>query len=512
MSNITGLENLNVDEIECYSINTNYISNDEINTLKGSNINLTLQSQINTLNSVITSGNNGGGFFCITATQNSGFIANTYWGYNSGTNPTVNIPLVFSYEFKVNSITFTCLSIPSTQATVYLYKNGNIVYTMSHINTTSITFSNINVIFLANDTFNIFTGVGGGGGQVRATVSCSVGGVVGATPQLSIGTVSSLSSTSQPTVSITGNTLNPVLNFGLVQGVRGVQGVQGVQGVKGDKGEKGDTGDSSFQTQLNTTAIAALGATCTGLQTEIDGIITTIAGIETEIATIDGEITTMDEEIGTLQTDIQTLEDNVDTLQQDVQTLQDKTQYITANTQTATTEFNNTISVDGEAYINDIFTVGTTQKIINGSLVNVKTFTVSPNGNVGMLGDLNVDKNVVIQDKLTVKGVSLPDTTLEDGRFNVGEITALKLDLGDNTNTKTHNIQGNTINMYNTTTNIDGNAITIGHSSVSGYTITNFKGNVYFSNGVVNLETFPNSGLYVPLIPWSAASSFFSQW
>jgi hypothetical protein len=76
--NITGLENLNVDEIECYTINTNYISNDEINTLKGSNINLTLQSQINTLNSVITSGNSGGGFFCITATQNSGFIANTY--------------------------------------------------------------------------------------------------------------------------------------------------------------------------------------------------------------------------------------------------------------------------------------------------------------------------------------------------------------------------------------------------------------------------------------------------
>jgi hypothetical protein len=91
---------------------------------------------------------------------------------------------------------------------------------MPHINTTSITFSNINVIFSANDTFNIFTGVGGGGGQVRATVSCSVGGVVGATPQLSIGTVSSLSSTSQPTVSITGNTLNPVLNFGLIQGVQ----------------------------------------------------------------------------------------------------------------------------------------------------------------------------------------------------------------------------------------------------------------------------------------------------
>ena len=424
--NITGLENLNVDEIECYSINTNYISNDEINTLKGSNINLTLQSQINTLNSVITSGNNGGGFFCITATQNSGFIANTYWGYNSGTNPTVNIPLVFSYEFKVNSITFTCLSIPSTQATVYLYKNGNIVYTMPNINTTSITFSNINVIFSANDTFNIFTGVGGGGGQVRATVSCSVGGVVGATPQLSIGTVSSLSSTSQPTVSITGNTLNPVLNFGLVQGIQGIQGVQGpqgAQGAKGDKGEKGDTGDSSLQTQLNTTAIAALGVTCTGLQTEIDGIITTIAGIETEIGTINDEIVT----------------------------LESKTQYITANTTTISTNFSSKISAT-----NDIITSG----LLKSTGLNI-------------LGNDGIN---------TVSTLS-----------NDGSITSNSITVGNG------HIDELTTNINNDQKILSNNSVVIGCTTpLNALTTIELNGLIYI-NGVA-------------LVPWSAASSFFSQW
>ena len=367
MSNITGLENLNVDEIECYSLKTNYISNDELNTLKGSNINLTLQSQINTLNQYVSNGSSGGGFFSITATQNTGFYANLYWGYNSGTNPSSNVPLVFSYDFKVNSITFSCQSIPNTSATVQLIKNGSVVYTMPNINALTNTFNNMNVIFSAGDTFNIFTSTGSGGGLVRCTISCSVGGVIGATPNLSIGTVSSLSSTSQPTVSISGTILNPVLNFGLVQGVQGIQGIKGdtgAQGAKGDKGDKGDTGDSSLQTDINTTAIASLGVAVAGLQTEIDTIRTTLLTIEGEIDGIQGEIDGLD----------------------------GKTQYMTANTTTITTSFSSKLTATGDisttGYLSSLNHQETANSATFGQLTNTSTNIQGNNIYVGSLGSI----------------------------------------------------------------------------------------------------------------------------
>ena len=359
--NITGLENLNVDEIECYSLKTNYISNDELNTLKGSNINLTLQSQINTLNQYVSNGSSGGGFFSLLCGSINGFVSiNPYWNFGGAGVSNINIPVVHNFDFKVNSITFNCQSIPSTQATVQLYKNGNVVYTMPNINTLTNTFNNMNVLFSAGDTLNLYTQSGSGGGLVRCTISCSVGGVVGATPQLSIGTVSSLSSTSQPTVSITGNTLNPVLNFGLVQGIQGIQGVQGIQGIQGQKGDKGDTGDSSFQTQLNTDAIIALGITCGGLQTEIDGIGTTILGIQGEI-----------EGLGT----------DIGTINEDLATLDGKTQYMTANTATITTNFSSKVTATG-----DISTTGYLSSLNHQETATSETFGLSTNASTNIQG------------------------------------------------------------------------------------------------------------------------------
>lgn len=372
MSNITGLQNLNVDEIECYSLKTNYISNNEINTLKGSNINLTLQSQINTLNNYVSSGSSGGSFFSISAGCPSGFsTANPFWNFGGSGISSSNIPLIFNFEFKVNAISFTCGSVPTTQATVQLYKNGIAVYTMPNINALTNTFYNMNVLFSAGDTLNIYTSAGAGGTSVKATISCSVGGVVGATPQLSVGSVSLLASTAQPTVSITGNTLNPVLNFGLVQGIQGVKGDTGAQGVQGVQGNKGDTGDSSAQTNINTLAITALGVTCAGLQTEIDGIGVTIVGIQGEI---DG--------IGT----------DIGNINEDLATLDGKTQYMTANTGTITTSFSSKLTTTGDistnGNINSLNLSSTSTTATFGQSTNTETTIQGSNVYVGSLGSM----------------------------------------------------------------------------------------------------------------------------
>ena len=434
--NITGLQNLNVDEINCYSLKTNYISNDEINTLKGSNINLTLQSQINTLNQYVSNGSSGGGFFSILATQNTGFIANTYWGFNSGTNPTSNIPLVFSYDFKVNSITFTCLSIPTTQATVYIYKNGSVVYTMPNINALTNTFYNINILFSAGDTFNIFTGVGGGGGQIRATVSCSVNGIVGATPQLSVGTVSSLASTAQPTVSLSGTSLNPVLNFGLVQGIQGVQGDKGDKGDTGSKGAKGDTGEKGA-TDASGLASGLLALTATGLS----GVVSAL-GFSAVIG------------------DISTLQGQVSTLQGDVGALQGKTQYITTNDITKTTQITSNFQV--------------------GTAINPTSFSINNStGNISNTGDLTI-KNQAGNSTLTISA-------------NDGSIT------GNNITVGSAHIDALTTNLNNDQKLLSNSSVVIGAlTPASALTSVNLNGIVYI-NGVA-------------LVPFSSASSFFSQW
>ena len=325
---------------------------------------------------MVTSG--GGGCFAILATQNTGFVANSYWGFSSGTNPTVNNPLVFGYNFKVTSIAFICQTTPSTSATVMLYKNGQSVYTMSDINSMSKTFSNINIEYLAGDTFNIFTQTGAGGTIIRATISCQVGGITGATPQLSIGTVSNLASGSTATVSITGTTLNPVLNFGLVQGQAGINGTNGANGAQGPKGDtgaqgpqgpKGDTGDSSLQTDINTSAIAVLS--------------TAVAGLASSVATIEAEIVTIEGEIGTLQGEVSTINDEIDALQ-------GKTQYMTANTTTNTTSFSSKLTTTGDittnGYLGSLNHQETATTATFGQATNTETNIQGANIYVGSLG------------------------------------------------------------------------------------------------------------------------------
>lgn len=67
------------------------------------------------------------------------------------------------------------------------------------------------------------------------------GELSGQTPNISIGSTTTLSAGQDATVTKSGDDENVVLNFGIPQGI------QGAKGDKGDKGEKGDTGPQGPQ-------------------------------------------------------------------------------------------------------------------------------------------------------------------------------------------------------------------------------------------------------------------------
>ena len=360
---INGLVNIYADDVE-----TNNFINQPSSLFTGVSSNI--QTQLNTINTLVSTGSTGGGYFSILCGQANGFsTVSPYWNMGGGGINAVNTPVVQSFAFKVIAITFACQSIPTTAGTVNLIKNGTSIYTMSSINSTLVTFSNLSLIFNAGDTLNVYTVSGAGGTLIRCTISCQVGGVTGATPQLSIGTVSNLASGSTPTVSLTGTTLNPVLNFGLVQGVQGINGAQGPKGDTGAQGPQGPQGDSSLQTQTNSLAIAGLVTTCTGLQTEIDGIGTTIVGIQ-------GEIDGIGTEIGNINEDLATLDG--------------KTQYMTVNTATITTKFSSKLTATSDittsGYLGSVNLQESATTATFGQTTNTQTNIQGANIYVGSLG------------------------------------------------------------------------------------------------------------------------------
>jgi hypothetical protein len=369
---INGLNNINADEITTSSLSCDTFLDQNSSLFTGVSSNL--QNQINTINSFVSTGSTGGGYFNIVATVASGFsTTNPYWAIGGGGVSSVVIPLVNNFSFKITAITFTSQSTPTTAGSVNLLNNGTNVYSMSSISSTSITYSNLNILYNSGNGLALQTISGSGGGALKCTISCQVGGVIGATPNLSIGTVSNLSSGSTPTVSISGTTLNPVLNFGLVQGIQGINGTNGTNGAKGDKGDtgsqgpqgpKGDTGDSSLQTQTNTLAIA-------GLVSAVSIINDHLVIIDDDLITIGGDITAINE---------------------DLSTLDGKTQYMTVNTGTITTSFSSKLTATGDiktnGYLGSINLQETATTATLGQSTNTQTNIQGNNVYIGSLGSI----------------------------------------------------------------------------------------------------------------------------
>ena len=80
-------------------------------------------------------------------------------------------------------------------------------------------------------------------------------GVDGVTPNLQIGTVTTLEPNEQATVTRTGTDEEPVFNFGIPQGQQGEQGIQGIPGQDGQPGQNGADGKNATINGQNTVEI-----------------------------------------------------------------------------------------------------------------------------------------------------------------------------------------------------------------------------------------------------------------
>ena len=101
-------------------------------------------------------------------------------------------------------------------------------------------------------------------------------GANGISPNLTIGTISSLDYGNTATATITGTQATPILNLGLITGP---QGIQGGTGPKGDTGPKGSTGSNGKDGKdADSSVIAGLTATCV-TASGAAGISATAAGI-----------------------------------------------------------------------------------------------------------------------------------------------------------------------------------------------------------------------------------------
>lgn len=178
---LTGLVTGNFNDV--YSDNYQDVTSESIVYLDGLKSNV--QDQLDTLagSSVYTS---GGGFFLIWAEASNGFSTsnNGYqWSYgSSGTNST-NVPLVLGFSCNLSKCSIRCSSIPTSNASIQILKNGTTYYTISNISSTSntIDLSGSNLIFSDNDTISLCTTGGSGGGLIRISLSFNTNGVIGAT-------------------------------------------------------------------------------------------------------------------------------------------------------------------------------------------------------------------------------------------------------------------------------------------------------------------------------------------
>lgn len=77
----------------------------------------------------------------------------------------------------------------------------------------------------------------------------------GVTPNLQIGTVTTLEPNEQATVTRTGTDEQPIFNFGIPQGIQGEQGIQGIPGQDGQPGQDGVDGKDATINGQNTVEI-----------------------------------------------------------------------------------------------------------------------------------------------------------------------------------------------------------------------------------------------------------------
>ena len=365
---MTGCENKNLSDIYNQTLTTTNIISDYYNGIPKqdllylSGLSDNVQNQINAMSLQIVGGSSGGGSFILFGESNVGFnpLNNSgyHWVHGSGTIGYIGLTLPACI---LVGLSINCTIMPSSSVSVVIIKNLNnyastvATITLSTIQTTN-TIMNLTSSFLLGETCTIKTNAGSGGGLVRLTAifqTIGVTGAIGPTPNISIGSVSDLTNGTNPYVTVSGTTTNPILNFGLEQGIKG---------DKGDRGKRGERGESTISAWdaagvAGTAATVAVGAAtdadisaeaCAGAVVICEGVSVDIAGLQTEVDTLGAEMTTV----------------------------QNNLIAITSKTQ------NQNASILGTIFENN-FTVGTpltSAIIINGSVCDINCLSINLNG------------------------------------------------------------------------------------------------------------------------------------
>ena len=365
---MTGCENKNLSDIYNQTLTTTNIISDYYNGIPKqdllylSGLSDNVQNQINAMSLQIVGGNGGGGSFILFGESNVGFnpLNNSgyHWVHGSGTIGYIGLTLPACI---LVGLSINCTIMPSSSVSVVIIKNLNnyastvATITLSTIQTTN-TIMNLTSAFLLGETCTIKTNAGSGGGLVRLTAifqTIGVTGDIGPTPNISIGSVSDLTNGTNPYVTVSGTTTNPILNFGLEQGIKG---------DKGDRGERGERNESTISAWeaagvAGTAATVALGAAtdadisaeaCAGAVVICEGVSVDIAGLQTEVDTLGVEMTDVENDLIA----------------------------VTSKTQ------NQNASILGTIFENN-FTVGTpltSAIIINGSVCDINCLSINLNG------------------------------------------------------------------------------------------------------------------------------------
>lgn len=246
-------------------------------------------------------------------------------------------------------------------------------------------------------------------------------GPTGATPNITIGTVGAVPYGSIPTVTITGTTNNPVLNFELETGPQGIQGPQGPQGPEGPRGPKGDQAESTIEAiaaaATATAAAAAAAASAAEATVSAEAAAASAVAAETAAASIGA--------------DIAGLQAQIDVIDGDVAILQDKTVNITAvpgeTTFTGTiltTNINSGTAIEiGSAGNITVATTGATD-IGGGTLVTVASDTqaniLAPIINIdsGVSGGGIINIGSGLTDYITIQGLPFVNINWNTTAFN----------------------------------------------------------------------------------------------
>lgn len=265
--NITGETNGYFNEVYADNVITNQLQGQDIELFTGVTSNL--QDQITGINTQIIDGYTGGGYFALIASSTSGYVSSTYFIFGAGANNATYAPIQINADFTITSFQIRVNVNNSSAAVVLIQKNGSTAQTISLPAGTTNYTATCDLVYTAQDFISVLTQSGSGGGLVKITLTCRTNGVVGpagASPVFSIGTVDALPSSSPPTVSITGTSLLPILNFGLQQGNQGPQGIQGIQGIQGETGEVGGTPNFQIGTVTSVPPETLPTVTITGTQ------------------------------------------------------------------------------------------------------------------------------------------------------------------------------------------------------------------------------------------------------